>query len=220
MRQLRLSAAALLLTCCACAENSASLTFDRATYPAAGCSAPVVLRMPQPSRFLDQSYWVDLWVTIRIDGNVFMQPRDATVSPNIAGSGWDSDYMTTALDVVRYSTFSPAVCDGRPIEIQGVLRFTSNLAPHPASTPLVVFQKKGVDWSREAIEANFKGTIRASVTVNARGYLESVTVLDSPPFGLGTQIIKSLCDWRFRPATKDGVPVSSTWVVTFTLDRR
>jgi TonB family protein len=176
--------------------------------------------MTQPSQFLDRSYWVALWVTIKIDGHVIMQPQSASISPNITGAYWNSDYVTTAFDVVQHSTFTPAVCGGRPTEIQGILRFTSNLAPHPASTPLVVLQKQGVHYSPEAARANFKGSIRASVTVNARGYLESVTVLDSPRFGLETEIIKSLSEWRFRPATKDGIPVSSTSVITFTLDLR
>jgi TonB family protein len=65
------------------------------------------------------------------------------------------------------------------------------------------------DYSDAARVAKFQGTVRLSVVVTAEGQVTSIFVTKGAPFGLTAQAIKASRGWRFRPAEKDGNPVSA-----------
>jgi TonB family protein len=210
--------ATTLVASSALLADSATLTILSATYPAPGCSAPVVFRQA-PARSLDQSYWADVAVSITNDGHVLIQ-SGPSLSRNVPATDWSGDYVSNAFDAIQHSIFTPAICSGQPTQVSAIVRFGSEVDPGKSSTPIIVLHKEQPDYSNEAARANFRGTIRTSITVNARGNLDSITVLDSPRFGLETEIIRALTRWRFKPATRDGQPVSATEIVTTTFDRR
>jgi TonB family protein len=65
------------------------------------------------------------------------------------------------------------------------------------------------DYSDAARVAKFQGTVRLSIVVTAEGEATSIFVTKGAPFGLTEQAIKATRGWRFRPAEKDGNPVTT-----------
>jgi len=65
------------------------------------------------------------------------------------------------------------------------------------------------DYSDAARVAKFQGTVRLSIVVTAGGEATSVFVTKGAPFGLTEQAIKAIRGWHFRPAGKDGNPVTT-----------
>jgi TonB family protein len=65
------------------------------------------------------------------------------------------------------------------------------------------------DYSDAARAGKIQGTVRLSIVVTADGHAKAVYVLKGAPFGLTGQAIKATREWRFKPAQKDGTPVSS-----------
>ncbi len=65
------------------------------------------------------------------------------------------------------------------------------------------------DYSDAARVAKFQGSVRLSIVVTAEGQATSIFVTKGAPFGLTEQAIKATQGWRFRPAEKDGNPVSA-----------
>jgi TonB family protein len=65
------------------------------------------------------------------------------------------------------------------------------------------------DYSDAARAGKFQGTVRLSIVVTAEGQAKAIYVLKGAPFGLTEHAIKATRDWRFKPAQKDGMPVSS-----------
>jgi TonB family protein len=49
------------------------------------------------------------------------------------------------------------------------------------------------------------------VVVDERGGVRSVEVVDDPGFGLGNEAAKAVRRWRFRPGTRDGLPIEMTY---------
>lgn len=76
-------------------------------------------------------------------------------------------------------------------------------------------------YTSPAMEAKIAGTVLLAAVVRADGTVGRVTVLNSldPYYGLDQAAIDAARQWRFRPGTKDGVPVAVrvTIELTFTL---
>jgi TonB family protein len=65
------------------------------------------------------------------------------------------------------------------------------------------------DYSDAARVGKFQGTVRLSIVVTAEGQAKAIYVLKGAPFGLTEQTIKATREWHFKPAQKDGMPISS-----------
>jgi len=65
-------------------------------------------------------------------------------------------------------------------------------------------------YTQAAMEAKIVGTVLLAAVVRADGTVGKVTVLNSldPYYGLDQAAIEAARQWRFRPGTKDGVPVA------------
>jgi len=84
----------------------------------------------------------------------------------------------------------------------------------PDSQPILL-SKVDPDYSDEARRAKFNGNVQVSITIDEHGYVESVTVLNSPGLGLDNNIVTALQKWRFKPAIKGGVPVTTKGVLAW-----
>jgi protein TonB len=67
----------------------------------------------------------------------------------------------------------------------------------------VVF-KVDPQYSEEARQAKFGGSVLLSVTVDSAGYARDISVIRSLGMGLDEKAIEAVSKWRFAPATKDG----------------
>ncbi len=76
-----------------------------------------------------------------------------------------------------------------------------------------------------AVEANYPitsvtwGTVVLQATIGKRGEIENIKVVrDIPPFTQEAE--RTLRLWKFKPATLDGIPVSTTMAVAFSFNPR
>ena len=66
------------------------------------------------------------------------------------------------------------------------------------------------EYSEEARRARYQGTVVLETIIRKDGRVDVVQLVRSVGFGLDQNAIQALKEWRFRPATKDGVPVDVT----------
>lgn len=85
------------------------------------------------------------------------------------------------------------------------------------TTPPVVISKVEAKSTDEARRKRFTGTVSVSLVVGEDGVPRDIHINNSPGMGLDENVIAALKQWRFKPATKDGipVPVRATIEVTF-----
>jgi len=62
-----------------------------------------------------------------------------------------------------------------------------------------------------------KGDVIVEITIDAHGYVVATRVLAALGHGIEARVISTLEHWRFRPATRDGVPIASKQDVHFHL---
>lgn len=66
------------------------------------------------------------------------------------------------------------------------------------------------EYSPAASRARISGNVLLSVVVGVDGRVQSVSVIKSLDPGLDRNSIEAVRGWRFKPATRDGVPVVAT----------
>jgi TonB family protein len=83
------------------------------------------------------------------------------------------------------------------------------------SLPVVIREQK-VEWPRAARFSRRQGVVILQATVNTHGLVENVTVLraDDEEFGITQAIVDAVMQYRFKPGTKNGVPVKTHATVT------
>jgi TonB family protein len=75
-------------------------------------------------------------------------------------------------------------------------------------------------YSEEARKARYEGTVVLEALVRKDGKVDVVHLLRSLGFGLDQNAIEALKRWRFRPGTKNGMPVDVTVNVEVTFNIR
>ncbi|MBZ5722142.1 MAG: energy transducer TonB [Acidobacteriia bacterium] len=69
--------------------------------------------------------------------------------------------------------------------------------------------------SRSEIPAGVVGDVVVEVTIDAQGNVTETKVLQPFGYGIEDKVLAVLRNWRFRPATMDGVPIPSQQDVYF-----
>jgi TonB family protein len=75
--------------------------------------------------------------------------------------------------------------------------------------PTLIFRVEP-EYSEEARKARYEGTVVLEAVVRKDGRVDVINLMRKIGFGLDQNAIEALKRWRFRPATKNGVPVDST----------
>jgi TonB family protein len=95
---------------------------------------------------------------------------------------------------------------------QGVLPGAAPAGAEPASDPSVkppvLILKREPEYSLEARKAKYQGTVMLSVEVDTSGVPGNIRVLRSLGLGLDEKAIEAVSQWRFKPGTKDGKPIT------------
>ena len=80
---------------------------------------------------------------------------------------------------------------------------------HPITGPSLIY-KVEPEFSEEARKAKFQGMVVLSVEVDASGRPAHLVVVSSPGLGLDQKALDAVAQWRFRPAYRDGRPLTTT----------
>jgi TonB family protein len=80
--------------------------------------------------------------------------------------------------------------------------------PKEVDTRAVILSKPEPDYTDEARQKDFSGTVLLEIILSSSGKVTEIKVLDKLPYGLTESAIKAVRQIKFKPATKDGRPVS------------
>jgi TonB family protein len=103
--------------------------------------------------------------------------------------------------------------------LQPVAATNANPAPGSPSEQVVDLQSKGVvmpvpiykpepPYTKEASDAKLQGTVILKILVDAKGNVSEVNITKPFNKGLDQSAVNTVKKWKFKPATKDGKPVS------------
>jgi TonB family protein len=138
------------------------------------------------------------------------------------GYGLDQRAIGTVLDW----RFAPATRNGIPVEsimqVDVDFKVPVQIDPKDGSevvrigrglrgqgvTPPTVISRVEPQYSPEARAARYQGTVVVQATVHKDGTLTVEKIVQALGFGLDEKAIEALEQWKFKPATKNGEPVS------------
>lgn len=69
--------------------------------------------------------------------------------------------------------------------------------------------------ARDQLPAGVQGDVIVEVTIDEHGIVTGQRLLQGIGFGIDERVLALLRDWRFRPATRNGVPIASKHDVHF-----
>ena len=81
------------------------------------------------------------------------------------------------------------------------------------NTPPVLLLKVEPEYSEQARQSKFQGTVLLRVVIDEKGLPREIGVTRPLGLGLDEKAVEAVRRWRFKPATKDGKPVAMEAVV-------
>ena len=63
-------------------------------------------------------------------------------------------------------------------------------------------------YTEEARQARIQGAVIVQAIIDCRGFVTEVNVLRGLPLGLSEAAVHAISQWRFEPATINGMPIS------------
>ncbi len=100
-------------------------------------------------------------------------------------------------------------CGARATGSPGDERAAASEAPPVTenSSPALLW-KVEPDYTEEARRAKRQGTVQIHLVVDAAGHATRLLIIHPLGFGMDEQAMEAVTKWRFKPAIKDGKPVS------------
>ncbi len=83
------------------------------------------------------------------------------------------------------------------------------------TTAPALLHKVEADYTAEARAKGIQGTSKLYTEISAEGVPLNIRVVKSLDPGLDAKAVQALKQWRFRPAERDGKPVSSSATIEF-----
>jgi len=141
-----------------------------------------------------------------------------------------------AVETVRTWKFKPATRNGVPVAVlmaveinfrlfddhrSGVRGAGGTPGPTSASKPGGNYVKPTAlyrpfpDYTRKARKAKLEGVVALRFTVDTEGNTADIQVTKSLGTGLDEKAVNAVRKWKFKPATRDGVPVSEPMTAAF-----
>ena len=129
------------------------------------------------------------------------------------GSG-DTEANQVALDAItRSAPFAalPAEFTGQSLRLRCQLDifFPNTNGANGATIPQLLSPHAEPQFSDKARRKRIEGTVVLSLVVTADGMPTDITVVRPIGSGLDEEAVKTVKQWRFRPAMKDGKPVEA-----------
>ncbi|HEV2350932.1 MAG TPA: energy transducer TonB [Terriglobia bacterium] len=89
------------------------------------------------------------------------------------------------------------VLDGQPVY---------KIEPGKVTAPKEIFHP-APDYTQEARDAHYNGSLTLSLVVNAQGRSEDISILEPSGMGLDDNAVAKVQTWKFKPGLRNGVPV-------------
>lgn len=88
-----------------------------------------------------------------------------------------------------------------------------NSGEPPVLRPEIVYNTK-TEYPERARKARIAGTVILETVIGTDGRVTRARALKGLPYGLTAASIDSVCNWKFKPATHDGIPVEVYYILT------
>jgi TonB family protein len=75
-------------------------------------------------------------------------------------------------------------------------------------TAPILLSKIEPEYSQDARAAKYQGTVLLYVEIGTDGLAHNIQVSRGLGFGLDEKAVQAVTQWKFKPATKDGQPVT------------
>jgi serine/threonine-protein kinase len=123
--------------------------------------------------------------------------------------------VPTAIPTVAPTPQPTAVVQAGP-----AVQENSFVDPTEVDIPPAVIKKAPVVWSRAAIHSRREGVVVLQATVNADGLVDEVKILraDHEGFGSPQAVMEAVMKYRFKPGSKDGVPITTHYSIVARYD--
>jgi protein TonB len=86
-------------------------------------------------------------------------------------------------------------------------------AINPKMRPPVLIRKVRPEYTDKALKAGIEGAVLLQALIGTDGKAHNIIVVRSLGYGLDDKAVECLRQWRFRPGTRDGFPVSSSQTI-------
>lgn len=136
---------------------------------------------------MKESQWSFLWTLIAVSlfGTLILHAQDKR-DPSFK----DSSETASGPTVLVNGVWEPVYKVGKRVTL-----------------PRVVYAQDP-EFSEEARQQRVEGTVVLGITVTSEGKATQIRVVRSLGYGLDEKAIEAVRNWKFRPGTKDGQPVS------------
>lgn len=150
----------------------------------------------------------DIWYSPQLQANVVTRHEDPRTNTETTGlteiSRTEPDPGLFDIPAGYEKVEPPASDDASPCCGAGNTARAGNFVPP------VKLSGDQPRYSDAAREAHISGSVSLRVTIGTDGRVENVSVVRSLNPDLDRNSIEAIRGWRFKPATKDGVPVQAT----------
>lgn len=145
--------------------------------------------------------------TLRVEAGLFSCQKEKAGPPE-RFSLPSSDFASALTPVDSFpKDFSPSEEASTPlIQRAGLNGITSPVCVHCPDP----------NYTDPARTVKFNGNMMLEVTVSGEGRTFDAKVVQGLPFGLNESAIKTLSEWQFKPATREGQPLASRLMIEVT----
>jgi TonB family protein len=198
------------------------------TTPNNAVVAPRVLES-KPPIYTDEAIRARIEGTVTLEAAVDME-GGIRILRVVKGLGYGLDER--AMGAILDWKFGPATRNGVPVEAITQVDVDFKLPPPrfdkdgseistvgPGVTPPTVISRVEPQYTPEARDVRYQGTVVVKATVHADGTLTVDQIVRDLDYGLGKKAVEALEQWKFKPGMRNGeaVPVSLNIEVNFNL---
>jgi len=119
--------------------------------------------------------------------------------------------QTVALDDVESISFVTSASAAKLNADSSILPMTADLKP-------TILYREKAKYTEEARNNGVQGTVLLQIVFNVNGKITDIRVIRGLPYGLTENAIEAVKRIKFKPAIKDGKPISVRGSVEFTFN--
>jgi TonB family protein len=131
--------------------------------------------------------------------------------------GGPKELMKSAIDAVSQWKYKPYLLNGQPVEVETTINVNFSLEgssganPGPQAgndTPPQIIYKVEPEFTPETKAAKVAGIVVVKMDVTPQGLPDNVHVVRSLNLALDRKAVEAVSQYRFKAATREGIPVT------------